>query len=241
MLGLGTTITAASSYKSFDPTDIRGLSLWLKNNTGVAVGQWDDSSGNDNHATQSNADNQAAVSGGGLNFEGSDDNFYDLASKITVSTDHNFIVAVVVTIESYDSLNCILSDGANEFFEFQTNKKIRIKTLDGSATTTVLTMGSTTFNAAEKMLITISRNDSGTGTFNIYKNSEILSGTYSNQANPSGIEFANLGIRNDSDRPFDGIIHELLVYDLATTTHTDGELEDLNNYLRMVHGLAAGA
>ena len=57
----------------------------------------------------------------------------------------------------------------------------------------------------------------------------------------SGIEFANLGIRNDSDRPFDGIIHELLVYDLATTTHTDGELEDLNNYLRMVHGLAAGA
>jgi len=237
MLGLGTAITAASSYKSFDPTDIRGLSLWLKNNTGVAVGQWDDSSGNDNHATQSNVDNQAAVSGGGLNFEGSDDNFYDLASKITVSTDHNFIVAVVVTIESYDSLNCILSDGANEFFEFQTNKKIRIKTLDGSATTSILTQSAADFAAESKMLIVLSRNDGSTGTMKVYKNGEELSDSWSNQTNPKQIEFSNLGIRNDDDRPLDALVYEVLVYDFGTDTIAATELADLHSHLKSKHSL----
>ena len=235
MLGLGTGVTAAGGYKSFDPKDIRGLSLWLKNDTGVAVGQWDDSSGNDNHATQGDADAQAAVSDGGLNFEGGDDNFYNLASKITVSTDHNFIIAFVVNIESYDSLNCVLSDGTNEFIEFQTNKKVRIKTLDGSATTSILTQSGTDFAKEEKMLITISRNDGSTGTLKLYKNGTELSDSWSNQANPKQIEFSNLGIRSDSDRPFDGHIYELLVYDLATVQHTDAELVDLNTYLQMRH------
>ena len=147
MLGLGLEATASSA--TWKPTDISGLAIWLKNGEGVAVAQWDDSSGNNNHATQSNASYQAAVSGGGLNFEGSSSNYYDLTSKITVSTNHNFLLAVVVTIESYDSLNCVLSDGTNEFMEFQTNKKVRIKTLDGSATTSVLTQSAADFDVDE--------------------------------------------------------------------------------------------
>ena len=127
MLGLGISATATHT-KSWAPNDIGGLAIWLKNGTGVAVGQWDDSSGNDNHAAQGTADNQAVVSGGGLTFDGTDD-YYDFASKVTISTNHNFLVAVVLSVANYTDTggeggsNAILSDGASEFFEMETTKK----------------------------------------------------------------------------------------------------------------------
>ena len=245
MLGVGAAMSA-THVKSWAPNDISDLALWLKNGKDVTAAQWKDQSGNGNDAGQTTADNRAVVTtpdfsiggdAGSLNFEGGSDNYYDLGSKITISTNHNFLVAIVITIESYDSLNCVLSDGSNEFIEFQTNKKIRIKTLDGSATSSIVTQTAADFAAGSKMLITISRNDGSTGTFNVYKGKSEIADSWSNQANPKGIEFGNLGIRADSDRPFDGIIHEVLVYDFGTTTHTVGELTDLQTYLMMVHGL----
>lgn len=48
---------AAENCNNFEPTDISGLQLWLKYNTGITitsgqVSQWDDSSGNNRHAAQ---------------------------------------------------------------------------------------------------------------------------------------------------------------------------------------------
>ena len=241
MLGLG--IGAIATHKKpFGPKELgtsrRILSIWLAKGIENTAAQWKDSSGNNNHATQSTAGNRAvAIAGDGLNFEGGSNHYYDLASKITISTNHNFLLAVVVTIESYDSLNCVLSDGVSEFMEFQTNKKIRIKTLDGSATTSVLTESAAEFAAGSKILIVVSRNDGSTGTLNVYKGGDLLEGSWSNQENPKAIEFANLGVRNDSDRPFDGIIHELLVYDFGTNTHTAQQLTDLHRYLKNKHGI----
>jgi len=240
MLGLGVGFYKLGGDRGgspWNPKQIAGLELWLRNGWGVTAGQWDDSSGNDNHATQSTEGNQARVSGGGLDFDGGSSHYYDLTSKITVSTNHNFLVAMVVTISSFDSLNCVLSDGANEFIEFQTNKKIRIKTLDGSSTPSILTQSSADFDVDEKMLIVISRNDGSTGTFNAYKNGSAVADSWSNQANPKGIEFGNLGIRNDNDRPFDGIISEIVVYDFGTNSHTSDELSKLHTYLTSRHGL----
>jgi len=237
MLGVGNSILGGAP--SWSPSYISGLAIWLKNGAGVAVGQWDDSSGNGNHAVQGTTDNQAVVSGGGLTFDGVDD-YYDFASKITISTNHNFIVAVVLNIDAYDgddTQNCILSEGAAEFFELESDKKIRIKTLDGSATISRLTQSSADFAIDTKMVITLSRNDGGTGTLNAYKNGVSIDDSWSNQTNPKGIEFANLGIRNDSDRHFDGSIYELLVYDFGTATHTAEELTNLHTYLNTVHGL----
>ena len=56
-----------------DLKDVTQLQLWLKNGVGVAVGQWDDSSGKGRDVIQGTADNQAAVSGGGLDFEEGED------------------------------------------------------------------------------------------------------------------------------------------------------------------------
>jgi hypothetical protein len=70
-LGLGLSITSGG-YISFLPTDISNLALWFQNGVGVTAAKWDDSSGNDNHATQSVEANRADVSGGGLDFEQGD-------------------------------------------------------------------------------------------------------------------------------------------------------------------------
>ena len=75
-LGLGASITS-SGYVPFSPTDISNLALWLQNNIGVTTSQWDDSSGNNNHATQSTEGDQATVSGGGLDFTASESDHYD--------------------------------------------------------------------------------------------------------------------------------------------------------------------
>ena len=236
MLGLGIDLPTSIDRKPWSPTDIAGLALYLKNGKATAA-QWTDASGNANHATQSTGSSRAVAEDGGLNFEGSSDHYYDLTSKITVSTNHNFLVAIVLNIESYDSLNCVLSDGTNEFFEFQTNKKVRVKTLDGSATTSVLTQSGTDFAAGSKMLVVLSRNDGSTGTMKVYKNGAELSDSWSNQANPKQIEFANLGIRNDNDRPLDALVYEVLVYDFGTDTIAATELADLHSHLKSKHSI----
>ena len=74
MLGIGTGVHTGSSYVLADLKEITGntattLQLWLKNDASVTSSKWTDSSGNDNHATQSSESNQATLSAGGLDFE----------------------------------------------------------------------------------------------------------------------------------------------------------------------------
>ena len=235
MLGLANVLSAGVAPSSeWQPTDLDNLALWLKNDTGVAVEQWDDSSGNNNHATQGTSGNQAAVSGGGLDFENGESDHYDLTSKIVISENQNLLMSFVVTLESISAARCILSDATSEFIDFQTNKKIRINC---SGTTTSLSMASSTFGTASKFIITISRNDGETGTFVIYKDGTELSGTFGNETNPANIEFHVLGGRAGSDRFFDGIIHEVIVYDLGTSAHAADDITNLNNYLTTKFGL----
>ena len=69
---------------------------WLKNggsqtlNSGN-ISQWNDDSGNNNHATQSSASFQPNADGGGAEFDGTDDRF-DLTSNIVLNAYHIFIV-----------------------------------------------------------------------------------------------------------------------------------------------------
>ena len=58
MLGLGIDLPNRVDRKPWSPTDINGLALYLKNGRATAA-QWDDSSGNANHAAQSSSGSQA--------------------------------------------------------------------------------------------------------------------------------------------------------------------------------------
>jgi len=233
MLGLASTLLN-KSYQ-WQPTFVGGdMKLWLRNGVGVAVGQWDDSSGNGNNAVQGTSGDQAAVSGGGLDFEGSNEDHYDFENDIVIAEGEAFALFIVITIESFDSQNSILGTGDNNvFLEFQTDRRVRFKTASG---TDIIQYASNTFKTAQKMVIGITRTSGGTGDWKLYKNGDLetAESTPSGDGNNTGaFTFNQLAVRN-SDRFFDGIIYEMIVYD--TTDLTDSEVGKVNNYLLNKHG-----
>ena len=234
MLGLGNSITGGAALDEFTPANIANLALWLKNATGVTAAQWDDSSGNDNHATQGTSGNQAAESSGGLDFERDNADFYNLASKITISQDHNFIVGFVISPQSLnaDDRNCILSDDNNEFVDVRLDK-VAINCTGSEVT---FTGDANLFSNSATSSVVISRNDGSTGTFTLSVNGVTPAGSF-NATQAKAIEFDTLGGRNQTGRPWDGIIHELVVYDFGTGTVTAAELTSLNNYFTSKFGL----
>ena len=238
MLGSGLGI---GGYKTFEPGDASNLVLWLKNYVDVAVDQWSDQSGNDNHATQSVK--QAAVSEGGLDFEQAEGDHYNLASRITLSHDVGFTLGLVLKVESYDGTqNCFLSDSSTEFFEFQTSGKIRLRTIGTGAATSVLTYSGTPFAAGSKMALVLTRaagaaSGGAEGLMTAYKDGVALStSSASNNPNSGQAQIDMLGARaaSTADRFFDGVIYEVVVYQKELT---GSELTNLNEYLTAIKSL----
>jgi hypothetical protein len=234
MLGLGNSI---GEYRAFQPGDVSNLALWLKNYVDIAVSQWDDQSGNDNHVAQGTSGDQPAVVDGGLDFEQSEDDHMTLTTRIDLNADTGFTLGLVMKPESYDSTqNCWLSDSNSEFFEFQTNGKIRLKTIGTGAATSVLTYTGTPFAAGSKFSLVLTRaalatSEDGGGILATYKNNATLTPS-SILANSGAGQIDTLGRRDQgNDRAFDGIIYEVVVYQKELE---GSELTNLNEYLAAI-------
>jgi hypothetical protein len=238
---LGLTSGIANTSRQWQPNMVSAdMALWLRNGVGVTAAQWDDSSGNRKHITQGGI-NQAAVSGGGLDFEGSEADHYDITGGVDIPEQDGYMVFVVCDIESYDSPNSLLGVGANSaFLEFQTATRLRIKMLTGggsSADQDTIQYPAGTFGTGSKMLIGIQRIAGGTGLIKLYKNGSLVTVSsipMGDGNNAGSIDFSVVAMRND-DRHFDGKIYEMIVYkngDLTTS-----EIDKINNYLINKHGL----
>ena len=222
----------SSSYQ-WTPNSVGAdLKLWLRNGVGVTAAQWDDSSGNGHHAAQATGGDQAALSEGGLLFVESEGDHYDLAnSGVVVSSQEAFIVFIVCEFNSATQ-NSILGTGdTNIFLEFQTNRKIRFR---AGGNTESCEYAAGTFATGAKAVFAIQREAGGTGNINLFKNGSLIAPTNGQKDNTGAITFNELASR-DSDRFFDGIIHELLCYDTADLT--SDEITNINNYLKTKHGI----
>ncbi len=246
MLGLGNSISSSGAPEPDDLSRITDLELWLQNSVGVAVGQWDDSSGNSNHATQATGGNQATLSGGGLDFNDDNNEHYDLASAITIakgtsSTTGGFCIAVVWAVDVNTST--VLSDSSNEFFEFKSNNSLRFSGNDDSNTTSIFVASTgTPFALGEKMVILLNRTAGTSGVFSIYKNGSAVSYAASSGAstladageNVMGFDIDTLGTKGASTHAFDGDIFELAFWSKSLDAT---EIAYVNSYLTTVHGL----
>jgi hypothetical protein len=244
MLGIGTGINYAS--ESAISTDLKqatsgtaaGLRLWLKNDTSVTAAKWTDSSGLDNHATQSTEGNQAAVSGGGLDFTPGNSDHYDLASTITISENQGFCIAVVIDQETISN-NTILSKDADDQFQIVTNGRFRFRANDDTDTTTNFDVDGTPFDG-NKMILLLNRSAGASNRFTMFKNGTQLTfntDTSSNEAegeNPFGFDINVLGAKEGSSQFFDGKILELAFWNRSLTSQ---EITDVNSYLQSIHGL----
>jgi hypothetical protein len=248
-LGVGYYSLGGEDMASAVSTDLKqatsgtaaGLRLWLKNDTDVTAAQWKDSSGNDNHAAQSTEGNQAAVSGGGLDFEADNSHHYDLASSITIAENQGFCMAIVLTRES-TSTQAVFSDSTNEQLSFQTGTtKFRLKANDPGNTTTDAAFATNTFAAGSKFLFLVNRSAGASNRFTFFKNGVALTADTDNSSNeaagenPNGFDFDTLGATNSGSGNFmDGIIHELAFWNRSLTSQ---EITDVNSYLQSIHGL----
>tara|TARA_R100001510_G_C7562614_1_gene142101 strand:- start:18 stop:734 length:717 start_codon:yes stop_codon:yes gene_type:complete len=234
-LGLGAT---QSSYISFLPTDISNLALWLQNGVGVTAAKWDDSSGNDNHATQGTGANQAVVSGGGLDFTPGDSDHYDLTSTITIAQNQGFCVAIVIDTET-SSNNFIFSKEATDQIQIGNNSTFIVKTNAPSAITTEIVAATGTFGN-QKQLILVNRSAGASNRFSVFKNGSAVTidtDNSSNEAageNPNGFDINVLGSKAGVEQFFDGIMFEVLFFDKGLSST---EISDLNAYLTSKHGL----
>jgi len=226
MLGLGNSITSGVTLDAFTwlPTDVNGLVLWHKNGTGVDVGQWDDSSGNDNHGVQVTSGNQAAVSSGGLHFDGSDD-YYEYSTQLNIGESEAYTLAIVYNLDTNDTKSTVFSKNANStFFEFFDADTVRVN-YNGN----VLNINGGNHTAGSDRILVLTR-AATTGGHRTYEDG---SDTAVGSGSKTGVAiWENLGIRNDNDRAFDGKIYEVMVWDNVSISGED--LTNLNTYLTNV-------
>ena len=224
MLGLGNTITGGAVLETWKPTDLDGLVLWHKNSTGVDVGQWDDSSGNGNPAAQSTSGNQASVAKGGLHFDGSDD-YYEYDTQLNIGNTEAYTLAMVYHLDDIDAKSTVFSKDANStFFEFFDSDTVRIN-YGGN----VVNLNGGTHEAGSDRVLIVTR-AAITGAHRLYEDDV---SSYAATATQTGIAvWENLGIRNDSDRAFNGKIYEIMVWDNVAVTGDD--LSKLSDYLANV-------
>lgn len=236
MLGLGIGIPLGSVIVSKSPLSIgSSLALWLQNDTGVTVGQWDDSSGNSNHAIQGTSGNQAVVADGGLNFDGSDDH-YDL-STITVANDSAFCLAIVLNQDTVAN-NTILSKTANEVVSIKDAQTIEFKTNGNGNVTTELVVPNGTFTATQKLLIVLNRDRNG--GFSIFQNGNAVAIDVDNSTNAvegenqGGFTLDVLGSNAGISNFFDGKILDLAFWNGELSQQ---DIADVNSYFTGIHGI----
>ena len=245
MLGLGNAITSGGAVSDL-LTMTTDLELWLKNNSGIVLdsggagdcSQWRDSSGNNNHASQTTTGDQATPSGGGLNFEEDEADHYDLASDIAIAKNGGFACAWVMTTET-PTQNTILSDTNNETIQVKGSTIIRIYTNNDSNTTTELEADTGSPFGASKMLLLLNRTAGGSGVFTVYKNGvniPVGDGTNATAGdNIMGFSVDTVGSRGGSGTGFfDGLLSEVAFWSKSLSAQ---EISDVNDYLTTVHNL----
>jgi hypothetical protein len=176
-LGLGINQRAENleGMGGFAITDVSGLELWLKFNEGqgtITDGiQWNDSSGNNRHASQTaNAQEGSGFIGGAFVTDADNNDNLDFASTFTDAGDYHVFMALELSEE--DSETFISSVDSTSFMRFaQSNTPTAFK-MKNSGTTGNITLSSgfgTTKAIAEvsrnsSNLVTVSKNGSSLGT-----------------------------------------------------------------------------
>ena len=215
------------------------IRIWLQNATNVGVAEWSNQATGDTavDAEQTTSDNQAAVSGGGLDFDGND-NFYEFLDgsdanyDFDIAAQEGLTVVWVATQDATGAIATILSSGdANHYLQNDAggnNLKIKL----GSTETTITPSVTGHFAAAKKTLVTVTRAAGATGELALY-----INGVEQNLAvavaNPGDGEFDTLGARA-SNNYFNGKIFELVLWNRALNA---AELLAAHAYFKSVHSL----
>ncbi len=133
MLGLGNVMTGGSPPSEFTIDQVSGLNLWLKFDTGqgtITDGiEWRDSSGNDNHASQTtDAQEGAGFSEGAFVTDSGNQDNLDLTSDIDLTGSYSIFIALDLSEQTNETLLSSVNNASFlRFAQGGTNTKYRMK------------------------------------------------------------------------------------------------------------------
>ncbi len=248
-----TNVTDTVTGVKVDTTPVaieRELALWLKADAGVTadgsglVSQWNDQSGNGNHAVQIQAVNQPLLVAGAMNgkpvlrFDGSGANLNYLeiphASSLVIRSD--FSVFAVVNVQSFANFNGILAKtavnqpGPFDFYIAQTSGNPRLFRGNGSANNAI--NGLSNVVAGQSYIVSgVARATNLTaylnGAFN--GSSAVAAAGITDRGGP-----VKIGTREDFVTKMIGDIAEVILIRGAVS---DTERAAINNYLGAKYGV----
>tara|TARA_R110002020_G_scaffold67824_1_gene177999 strand:- start:534 stop:1337 length:804 start_codon:yes stop_codon:yes gene_type:complete len=155
MLGLGISLSTSGAVSSgLSPSDISGLDLWLKVNTGIVaasgntsdagnmadaedINSWADQSGNDRHASQGTAskkphwETDSADFGGLVWPDDTADTHMNLATYVGGDTDNieaneDFTIMIRVKLTDFSTGMGLMGDGSKEVIKWTDNSRVGI-------------------------------------------------------------------------------------------------------------------
>ena len=256
-MGLGLGLGASTSgYVSWSPSSVSNLTLWLAVNKNITADQdnsngalspvhssnlgtmddvdqinkWGGFGGTTLNATQTSQVDKPrweadAADFGGVKFVGAAD-FLDLSAQINCSG--AFTMVARVKPSDLSGARAMLGHLNTEFFQFHTNKVLRVK-IDNNIVD--FTESSNTFSTTAYTTIIITRNSSA--QWNAYVKgggyaTETQWGT-ANQAQAGTFTISNVGCRQDDNANFVGFMKDVLVYN--GTALSSAERAEMYDYI----------
>lgn len=235
------SVTVNDVDPEFLPTSISGIALWLDasdaatiSDTSGALDQWNDKSGNSNHATASTTARPTTgtrtINGlNAIDFDGSND-FMSLTS--TISYTSGYTAFVVVRGDDYTSDGRAFTGSAGAGFVLRIdNSPLQLQIVKRN--TSVLLAGSGT-PAIDTNYIFSARTSAAGNNMQINGTSD-----GSNATNPNySANINSIGAQDTSaTTPHDGLIGEIILY---TAVLSDAEMDQVGAYLAAKWGISWG-
>ena len=238
MLGIGNGITSGAALEdAFSLTSVSGLQLWLKNggsqtlNSGN-ISQWNDDSGNDNHATQSTASFQPEADGGGALLDGSDDRL-DLTSNIALQQFHMFFVLDLDSVNN-ETLFGNSSDNG-QFSRLQTSTKYRHKFNSSNEVKIFDYASGKSVSTGTKVLYEFFRDSDSIEVF-VDGDAFTPPSSGANDTDPSShtVTINQLFTQQNNNSNIDGHVFEVVIFNAVLT---GGDLTNVRNDINTRNGL----
>ena len=234
-LGLGLGLQNENKVsEAFSLTDISGLKLWLKYDTGItlnvsSVSSWADQSGESNNAVQADSSKQPNYGHGDIIFDGTDDRF-ELTSQISLSS---FGAFMVINPDAIASMG-VFGSAANQCVRVHQGAdedRVTVKGVAGDSDQQNLTQDLPLGN----FLLSITRDGGGTtDNVRVFINKTDVTDTARNSMIPAPLTVNTVGSCTAAFLPFDGTINELAIYN---TLLTNEEVSNDQNDIMSRNGL----
>ena len=231
MLGLGNSTTSATTLKEpvLLETDNPFLQLWLKFNTGItdsggAISQWDDSSGNGRHAKQTVGSRKPTLSSGDVDFDGSDDRL-DLDANINFGP-ISFFAVVDPQQATPDKESIVGSSSTNHIKIHQGSDPDRFTFRATSGNISDQT-NLTEDLPSGKFLLTVIRQRGTVNNVIVRVNGSVV--THAGQDNSDvsdNFTIKTIGTSGGGLNPFDGLINEIAAFNTVADSQ---ELVNIEN------------